>query len=440
MIRLYCLFSLLMFACASHAYAHSLWFLEQGGAVCAVFSETPSPGPLRLQNKALASKIFNFGAGDVIAEVKASVIEGESDRAVLRLDHDCKTNEIQTAHWDYGTFNRGEGDEYLKFFAKRQCFMERQSGKSTVGQELELTALTGDGDRKILATFNGKPIEELEVQLYSDEGEAQTVKTNSDGVAVFSNPGTTAFFRCMHREPASGELEGKPYACVLRVATLMATFAGDASQASETPQSAEALLAEARAHRSTWDGFQGARCRLTVAFGGRMHEGKMSISADGDVTLEIGDAETLKWCQPTLDSLISHRIPGSSLSDKAKFVVEEGMHPLGKKIQLEEDSMGSEYRIGNNQVNEVNRTTPGGRFRISVLSSEYDVQGRYLPTVWAVNTWDKDGTLVSSSVSRQAWQTVGAWRMPKSLLVLDAKNQGDETRSIEFSDWFLSTN
>ena len=74
--------------------------------------------------------------------------------------------------------------------------------------------------------------------------------------------------------------------------------------------------------------------------------------------------------------------------------------------------MGSHYRIKDDVIREVNRKSDSGRFTISVLEVRRNEEGKYLPGVYTVSFWNKDGSLRSTTTTTETWKRVGTFDLP----------------------------
>src|SRR5690606_3986226 len=90
------------------------------------------------------------------------------------------------------------------------------------------------------------------------------------------------------------------------------------------------LLAKSRAARALWEDFPGFEATVTVREDGSEVQGKLRVTEFGDVELELPEGPQLAWAQRQMGSLVQHRMPSSDLTSKARFLKEEGDHPLGK--------------------------------------------------------------------------------------------------------------
>jgi hypothetical protein len=96
-------------------------------------------------------------------------------------------------------------------------------------------------------------------------------------------------------------------------------------------------------------------------------------------------------------------------------------HPLGRKIVVLGDVMGSSYRIKDNQLLEVKRQMKDSQFTITILKNHITPEKKYLPLSYVVNTW-KNGPLglKSSWTYQHTWKRVGKFDLPESVMIVIA--------------------
>jgi hypothetical protein len=165
----------------------------------------------------------------------------------------------------------------------------------------------------------------------------------------------------------------------------------------------------------------------------REAKGKLTVDGNGRVELALSELpkEDLAWVKKHLGSLVQHRMPDGALGDGANFVAESGTHPLGPRIRLEEEVMGSEYRIKDDVVTQVNRNMGKQRLVINVLSVTRNAEGKYLPAVFNVAMWDAaSGNLGGSQTVMHHWVRVGKFDLPRQIEEVDCRTGGNVVKSI----------
>ena len=212
-------------------------------------------------------------------------------------------------------------------------------------------------------------------------------------------------------------------------------------QAENHEISASDLLANARGARNVWeDGFPGFSADVVATVGSKSIEGKLTVSDEGELTWNLPEGEIAKWAQGAVGSLVGHRMPAGDLGDKASYVDQVRNHPLGRKISLDQDSMGSIYRVQDRIVRQVNRDAGPSRFTITVLDVQRDEKQRYLPTTYSVASWNrKTGALDFSLVAHHTFQRVGNYDLPKRLVEVNTGSKNKYVvKEVKLSDLRLT--
>jgi hypothetical protein len=223
---------------------------------------------------------------------------------------------------------------------------------------------------------------------------------------------------------------------VLLAITTWANAQTSNGKATEDP-AATKLLADARAARAVWNDFHGFTADVIVNSGGALHHGKLEVNGQGKVNLKMdADEDLQKWARREIGSLVSHRLPGAeSLRTPCAFLdPKDQHHPLGRAIRVLNDELHSSYRIRDNQVIEVNRMMPEVRFTITVLENIVTREKQYLPVSYVVDSWDpKTGQLSNSVAEHVRWERIGAFDLPRELLIVSTTAKGRDSRSITFA-------
>ncbi|MFQ5734364.1 MAG: DUF3386 family protein [Planctomycetaceae bacterium] len=194
------------------------------------------------------------------------------------------------------------------------------------------------------------------------------------------------------------------------------------------------MMARAHKARAEWKGLPGFTADVAVSRDNKRVKGRVSVAAGGKLTLTLDDKAESKWVTSNLRSLISHRRASSGRSYDVEFADKETKHPLGRLIKLNEDLMGSEYRIRGDVITEVHRKMGGIRFTISVTAVARNKEGKYLPRSYSFSTWDvKTGNLKSNTTVLNTWKRVGTFDLPNRLLWVTTRDGGKrEVRQIVF--------
>jgi hypothetical protein len=291
------------------------------------------------------------------------------------------------------------------------------------------------GDRLVLEVlYQGKPSVGSEVVLIAPDGEQKEVKTNAEGRVELPATAGRHAIRAAHIErDKSGQRDGQKYAETWHYATLTL----DVPATTGPAVSAVDLLEKARAGRSLWgDDFPGFTADLGISGDGQQLTGKLTIDAEGDVSVELSKSPLADWAEEQLHSLVQHRMPrGEVVQDKVTYSDDDTAHPLGRKIDLGDPNLQSAYRIKDDVIMEVNRSMGKQRFTISVLEIERNAENKYLPRAFTMNFFDSaSGDLKMSLGYWNSWQRVGKFDLPKSILEVAAHKGTTAAREIDFRD------
>jgi uncharacterized GH25 family protein len=421
------------------AQAHFVWVqaLTADNApktVLLSFGETPAPGEAHLVNKVQQTKVYPLTTSEAkpleLAVVKQDDVaswQGPAAKDLTGLEAVC----------DYGILAKGEAPFWLNYYAKHLTAGWDKQTTSPRGKHLALeivpTATTGGLD--LLVLWQGKPLPNAKVTVDKPDNRSTELKTNEQGVAEFRE-GVTGLLAILasHSEPTAGERDGKKYASIKHYSTLTIPVAMTTKPVANKLTAPE-LLAKARENRAVWDDFTGLQGDLTFSDNGTTVDAKFSIDGEGVVTLKLADGPARKWLISYLESMVQHRLPTANVKEDVKYVNDNDEHPLGVKLSLGDgEEMDSHYRVRDDVVREVNRKAGKGRFTISVLESKDNAEGKYLPTIFTVNTWNAEGALVSSMTEHDTWGRLGKLDVPQRVVQTSAGKDKIVVRMIEFKN------
>ncbi len=440
MFKLFC--SLLCFSICSAAQAHFLWVqtipTTNGPAqVQLSFGETPKPGEAHLVNKVQQAKVYPITTNAPETKLLKLAIVTQDDVASWQGTVKAKSLAGLEAVCDYGVLAKGGSPFWLNYYAKHLCTDWDKQTTSPRGKHLALEIVptqTATG-LDLLVLWNGKPLPEAKVTVDKPNNRSIELATNEQGVAEFRDEVTGLLaILASHTEPSAGEHDGKKYESIKHYSTLTIPVALTA-KTTEHSVSAPELLAQARDHRAVWDDFTGLQGNLTFSDNGAVQNAAFSINADGEVTLNLADGAARKWLITYLESMVQHRLPTANVKEDVKYVSDDNEHPLGIKLSLGDGAeMDSHYRVRDNVVCEVNRRAGKGRFTISVLESQDNPEGKYLPTIFTVNTWNGEGVLVSSLTEHDTWSRLGKLDVPQRVVQTSADKNKVVVRVVEFKN------
>lgn len=436
-------FFLLLAAVTSTAQAHFVWIQVLPGAanqpatVQLAFGETPAPGEAHLINKIEQTKVYPLNGDKADAKPLKLAVLKQDEVASWQGSAPAKDLAGLEAVCDYGVLAKGGAPFWLNYYAKHLCAGWEKQSTTPRGKHLALEVVptqTAAG-LELLVLWQGKPLPNAKVTVDKPDNRSTELTTNAQGTAVFAENVTGLLaVLASHSEPTAGEHAGKKYESIKHYSTLTIPVALTAKAANDQV-SAPDLLAQAREHRAVWDDFTGLQGNLTFSDNGAAIDASFSINADGEVSLKLADGPARKWLITYLESMVQHRLPTANVKEDVKYVSDNDDHPLGVKLSLGDGAeMDSHYRVRDNVVREVNRRAGKGRFTISVLESKDNPEGKYLPTVFTVNTWNGDGDLVSSLTEHDTWSRLGKLDVPQRVVQTSAGKNNVVVRTIEFKN------
>jgi uncharacterized GH25 family protein len=457
--------ALLLLGPVTAVQAHFVWVVApkspDEAKIQISFAEVAEPGEPELIGKIAHTESWVRTAGtDEPKALRTEMVKSDKSGALvgaLATEAACSVE----AKCDYGVVAKGEKPFLLQYYAKHI----RATSSSELDKlaraprlPLDIVPTLANDNISLAVLWNGKPVVNAEVVAGFGADEELTLKTNDKGlVDVPLQKGGSYAIRAWHVElDKQGERDGKAYDQVRHYATL--TFAvpanaGEARAAADgssvnftvvktsrpgvSTSSAAELLEHARQARSVWNDFPGFTADVTLFQNNEVHRGVISVNGDGDVSLKMPKSAQADWLRTYLESMVQHRMPDGPNQEDVRFV-DDVDHPLGRKIALGDGEQGSEYRIKDNVITEVNRRAGPGRFTISVLDVVWTVDKKYLPAVFSITNWDADGLVRSNISSMDSWVRVGNFDLPlRSMQISTAKNSRD-VRVIEFANHTLS--
>lgn len=427
------------------ADAHFIWADVQpaeGGRVEVrlYFGELPKPGEPELIGKIEATRAWLRGPDNRATELQLARSSDENLAALVARPTPAGANSVE-ATCDYGVFQRGPAALLLQYYAKHLPDDWTRAANLARSEKLRLDIvpeLAGD-QLTLRVLYEGKPDAGREVIVLEPAGKQLELKTDDEGrVTTTVVPGGSYAVRAAHVEPdRGGSRDGKAYSQTWHYCTLTMAVPAVAPPAPAPEISAADLLARARAARSVWRNFPGYTADVTVNMNGREAAGRLTIDAQGSVTLELADQPLRQWGEEQLNSLVQHRMPDDSIPQrKVAYADGELTHPLGRKIDLGDPQLGSVYRVKGDVITEVSRRMGDVRFTITVLEATRDADGKYLPRSFTMNLFDAaTGNLKSNRTYWNDWQRVGGFDLPTNLTEFATENGAVETRQMLLSNW-----
>jgi len=200
---------------------------------------------------------------------------------------------------------------------------------------------------------------------------------------------------------------------------------------------AVSLFQKAIASRATWEKFPGFTADISGNVYGREFTGKVTVAADGDVSVESEEAVVKSWVEEQLHSIVNHRLapPRSDKPPVLRFADHDLTHPLGRLLIFDGGQFASSYRVRDGRITVVNRSFGGENMTITVLEETRNADGKQLPQSYSVQYWNaKDGTLDRTESFAHRWTRVGNYDLPASVTVTTASKAGLAVRQIQLKN------
>lgn len=346
-------------------------------------------------------------------------------------------------NWDYGVIARpGETPFLLRHYTKAVAGKPEEVNKLQArGSRLEVVASFEADGVALTALLDGKPVPQAKFTTVAPDLTSEELQGDTSGQATFK-PETSGYF-CVytgHIDPTAGEHAGKAYQEIREFATV--AFSWPLAPTGADPEAVQ-LFEEALASRAAWKGFPGFSGRIVGTIEGRPFDGKVTVAADGGVTLEIDDAPLTDWVQSQLESITMHRAASQTPSAErpkpvVRFADNDTEHPLGRLLAFDGGHFATSYRVRDKQLTTVNRLLDGKCMTIAVLDNTKNSEGQFLPHVYTVQYWDEaSGRLERTETVQDQWVRVGQWDLPREHTLTTSADSSFSTRSFTIRDHTL---
>jgi hypothetical protein len=439
---------LALLSLATQARAHFLFIrieppAEAGRSAEVFFSEQAEAGDPKFVAKIAHTKLWVQTRS---GEFRELTVRQAVDRLRAALPSDRSV--VVVGECQYGVLARPNQTPFLlRYYPKAVAGNPDELNRLTPRREIpfEIQPVfekdkekSAGGRVRLVALRDGKPIPNATFTAVDSSLSEQTIKAGPDGTAIWSPP-APGRYSVYTRETIKklGRLGDQKYDEIREFATLALTW--PVEQHDADPEAA-ARFKEAIAHRAEWRNFPGFSAELTGHLDGRPFTGKVTVQKDGSVELQTDDPAAKPWLQDQLDSLVMHRLaqPAGDSTDahqpRLRFAAEADDHPLGRLLAVEGDAMGSSYRIKDGQITVVNRRIGKQNMTITVLDSDKNPEGRFLPHSYVVNYWDAaTGKLNRVETFQERSVRLGSWDLPVMRSVLTASDAGLSFKIVEFS-------
>lgn len=201
---------------------------------------------------------------------------------------------------------------------------------------------------------------------------------------------------------------------------------------------AHRLLRRAYGANYRWpQGFGGFRASIYYACDQEHGAGSLEVRSPSDIRL----GETLEGADGRLGqelaSIVGHRwhLPYEEADGRHQLSLDAREHPLGRLVRVDDDGMGSSYRIQGGHISQIYRKVGGKRFSIHIQERTFIGDGRALPVHFCATYWDiEQERLVRTEIYRDGYITVGDVYLPLSRRIATAEDFGITTRLMLFRD------
>lgn len=202
---------------------------------------------------------------------------------------------------------------------------------------------------------------------------------------------------------------------------------------------ARELLQAAFAKTARWQpDFKGFQADLRVNVNGTETKGTVTVKGPRDVTVVIDNADLQTWAQNQIGMIAVHRGPRNFQESDGKHTLTLGgeeNHPLGQRINIHGDGMGSWYRIKDNRITQINRNMPQAAFTINVEDSAITQDQQHLTTRYTVYYFSpKDRSLKNVDSFSDTHIRVGNSDLPATRRIISYEDGNVAARTLTFEN------
>ena len=199
------------------------------------------------------------------------------------------------------------------------------------------------------------------------------------------------------------------------------------------------LLQAAFAKTARWQpDFKGFQADLRINVNGKETTGTVTVKGPRDVTVVIDDADLQTWAQSQIGMIAGHRGPRSFQESDGKHTLTLGgeeNHPLGQRINIHGDGMGSWYRIKDNRITQINRNMPQAVFTINVEDSAITQDQQHLTTRYTVYYFSpKDRSLKNVDSFSDTHIRIGNSDLPATRRIISYEDGEIVARTLTFEN------
>ncbi len=205
---------------------------------------------------------------------------------------------------------------------------------------------------------------------------------------------------------------------------------------------ARELLQAAFAKTARWKpDFKGFHADIRINVNGKETKGTVTLKGPREVTVVIDDVELQKWAQNTIGMIAGHRGHRTFEDSDGKYTLTlggEATHPLGQRVNIHGDGMGSWYRIKDNRIMQINRNMPQAAFTINVEESAITQDQLHLTTRYTVYYFSpKDSSLKNVDSFSDTHIRMGQADLPATRRIISYENGEVTTRLLTFENHTL---
>ncbi len=212
----------------------------------------------------------------------------------------------------------------------------------------------------------------------------------------------------------------------------------ESTDVKDDPKARE-LLQAAFAKTARWQAdFKGFQADLLINVNGNETKGTVTVKGPRDVTVVIDDPELQTWAQSQIGMIAGHRGPRNFEESDGKYTLTLGgeeKHPLGQRLNIHGDGMGSWYRIKDNRISQINRSMPQAMFTINVEDSAITQDQHHLTTRYTVFYFNpKDRSLKNVDSFWDTHIRVGNSDLAATRRIISSNEGEIITRSLTFEN------
>jgi len=209
----------------------------------------------------------------------------------------------------------------------------------------------------------------------------------------------------------------------------------------EDDPKARDLLRRASERTYRWpQGFAGFEAGLVLSHQGRTVKGTVRVMLGKDVVVTLPDEDLKQWAQGQIGMMAVHRGPRpfEAADGRHKLTLgEEDHHPFGRLVFIHGDGMNSRYRIKEDRIQQIQRTTPHVKFTINVEESLTTKDAKFLTNRYSVYYFSPEGQLRQAETYWDTPALVGELYLPGQRRVSFSENGEVVTRTILFQGHHL---